>query len=51
MQRNRLKPTWMRPTVNQSLDIERYKKYAIDLSGKNGVAEKGDGVFDMRRSL
>ena len=53
MQRNRLKPSWMRTAVNQSLDIERYKKFAIDLNSKNG--QPGDanagGVFDVRRSM
>ena len=33
-QRTRLKPTWMKVVakMNQSLDIERYKKFAIDLN-------------------
>lgn len=38
MQKNRLKPQWMRLNVNQSLDIERYKRCAIDLSSScNGL--------------
>ena len=44
----------MRATVNQSLDIERYKKFAIDLNNVNGQKgqEKADaGVFDLRRSM
>ena len=45
----------MRATVNQSLDIERYKKFAIDLNNVNGQGkgqEKADaGVFDLRRSM
>jgi hypothetical protein len=32
VQRSRLKPTWMKIAVNNSLDIERYKKFAIDLN-------------------
>ena len=37
-QRTRLKPTWMKVVakMNQSLDIERYKKFAIDLNSKTG---------------
>lgn len=30
-QRNRLKPTWMKIAVDNSLDMQRYKKFAIDL--------------------
>ena len=52
MQRNRLKPSWMRAAVNQSLDIDRYKKFAIDLNSKNGQPDDSNGgVFDMRRSM
>ena len=37
-QRTRLKPTWMKVVakMNQSLDIERYKKFAIDLNSQSG---------------
>ena len=38
----------MRMAVNQSLDIERYRKFAIDLNAKNGEPES---VFDLRRSM
>lgn len=40
----------MRTAVNQSLDIERYKKFAIDLNNKNGSTED-IGVFEIRRSM
>lgn len=45
----------MRTGVNQSLDIQRYKKYTIDLNSKDG--NPGDsrtatsGVFDLRKSM
>ena len=54
-QRTRLKPTWMKVVakMNQSLDIERYKKFAIDLNTKNAQhgADSNKGVFDLRRSM
>ena len=39
--------------MNQSLDIERYKKFAIDLNTKNAQhgADSNKGVFDLRRSM
>ncbi len=50
IQRNRLKPHWMRIAVNQSLDIERYKKFAIDLNNDTNLKSDID-AFNMRRSF
>lgn len=44
-QRSRLRPNWMKISVENSLDVVRYKKFAIDLN------QDQDGVFNMRKSL
>lgn len=38
----------MKNLVHESVDMERYKKFAIDLSSKNGDSSN---IFDVRRSL
>ena len=56
-QRNRLKPTWMKIAVNNSLDIARYKQFAIDLPNHPTVDQSQhlvtgkDSIFDIRKSV
>ena len=48
-------PTWMKIPLNNSLDVERYKKVAIDLSKEQGGSEArksfDKGVFSLRKQL